>query len=132
MSAPRSAARSAARTAVASLTDAVEAETAALIAGGHHPGHAAAKSALLNEVERRLLATPGDIDRASATALREAAMRNRAALETARRAAAGLLDDLRRRLALIDSDGTYRRSDLAFHDGLRDPPAEALPAPDAG
>ena len=118
--------------AIAGLIDAVEAETAAVIAGDLAPERGAAKRARLAEVERALgNARPDDDARKPLTRLRAAAERNRIALEAARRAATGLLADLRERVEAIESDGTYRRADLAPPPDQASADVAALPAPSA-
>ena len=114
--------------AAASLIDVLNAETAAMLGHASAIPHAAAKEAIVGEIERSGDDAPADAEtRDVLRRLREAATRNRTALEARRDAATGLLEDLASRLAAIDSDGTYRRGDLAPIE-----PVDALAAPETG
>lgn len=114
--------------AIKSLIDVLDAETEAVLRGQVPVPHASVKEALLSEIEG--MASDGSIEadaRQDVRRLRDAALRNRTALETSRRAALALIDELRPRLAAIESDGTYRRSDLAA-----EPEGQRLLPKDAG
>lgn len=98
-----------AATTVARLIEVLDRETGAVLAGAPDASAAAIKDALARELAG--LAGPG-VPEADAARLRDAAVRNRAALGVARDAGIALLRDLSARLAAVESDGTYRRSEL--------------------